>query len=306
MSLFQHTILKKQILACSEKIREVYKLYSAYFLNPEIQENIRNSKEEQFQEGFLRELFVKILGYTLNPTPNYNLITEQKNETNARKADGAILVNGEVIGVIELKDGKTTDLKSIETQAFGYKNYHKKAIYVITSNFEKLRFYIDNAIDYEEFNLFELTEEKFAVLWLCLAYENISKNLPKYLKTESVSKEEQITKELYKDYSAFKRALFDDIRRNNPQFGVLELFKKTQKLLDRLLFILFAEDSGLLPPNSIMEIVNQWEKLKEFGRIPTALRSPKKIFRLYEHRTQRRETRYFCLQRRTFQGRRSA
>jgi restriction endonuclease S subunit len=76
MSLFQHTVLKKQIASRTEKIQEAYKLYAAYFLNPEIQENIRNSKEEQFQEGFLRELFVKILGYTLNPEPNYNLITE--------------------------------------------------------------------------------------------------------------------------------------------------------------------------------------------------------------------------------------
>jgi len=278
MSLFQNTVIKKQIIANADKISEAYKLYADYFHNPSVQENIRNSKEEQFQEGFLRELFVKIFGYTLNPTPNYNLITEQKNETNARKADGAILVNGEVIGVIELKDGKTTDLKSIETQAFGYKNYHKKAVYVITSNFEKLRFYIDNAIDYEEFNLFELTEEKFAVLWLCLSYENISKNLPKHLKTESVSKEEQITKELYKDYSAFKRALFDDIRRNNPQFGALELFKKTQKLLDRLLFILFAEDSGLLPPNSVMEIVKQWEKLKELDEYRPLYDRLKKYF----------------------------
>jgi len=63
MGLFQQTILKKQMLASSEKIRKAYELYAAYFLKPEIQENIRNSKEEQFQEGFLRELFVKILGY---------------------------------------------------------------------------------------------------------------------------------------------------------------------------------------------------------------------------------------------------
>jgi len=47
-------------------------------------------------------LFVKILGYTLHPEPNYNLITEQKNEKDARKADGAILVNSNVVGVIEL------------------------------------------------------------------------------------------------------------------------------------------------------------------------------------------------------------
>jgi hypothetical protein len=126
MSLFQPTILKKQIASCTEKIQEAYKLYAAYFLNPEIQENFRNSKEEQFQEGFLRELFVKILGYTLNPELNYNLITEKKNETNSKKADGAILINGEVKAVIELKDHKTTDLKQVETQAFGYKNNNRK------------------------------------------------------------------------------------------------------------------------------------------------------------------------------------
>jgi hypothetical protein len=66
MSLFQHTILKKQIAAKAEKIGQAYKLYDGYFHNSTIQENIRNSKEEQFQEGFLRELFVKILGYMLS------------------------------------------------------------------------------------------------------------------------------------------------------------------------------------------------------------------------------------------------
>ena len=33
----------------------------------------------------------------------------------------AILVNGEVIGIIELKDTKTINLKQVEAQAFGYK-----------------------------------------------------------------------------------------------------------------------------------------------------------------------------------------
>ena len=100
MSLYQNKILKKYIATESEKIKAAYKMYSNYFHNSDIQENIRNSKEEQFQEGFLRELFVKVLGYTLNPDPNYNLITEKKNETNSRKADGAILVNGGVKAII--------------------------------------------------------------------------------------------------------------------------------------------------------------------------------------------------------------
>ena len=260
MSLFQQTVLKKQMLASSGKIQAAYKLYAAYFHNPEIQENIRNSKEEQFQEGFLRELFVKILGYTLNPEPNYNLITEKKNETNSRKADGAIIVNGEVKAVIELKDHKTTDLKQVEAQAFGYKNNNRKTSYVIISNFEKLRFYIENTIDFEEFNLFELTEDDFAVLWICLAYENIVNDSPKRLKSESANNEDYITKKLYKDYSSFKQLLFENFCKNNPTFDKLELFRKTQKLLDRFLFVFFAEDKGLLPPNSMKRILDQWDR----------------------------------------------
>ncbi|KAA6302654.1 MAG: hypothetical protein EZS26_001161 [Candidatus Ordinivivax streblomastigis] len=268
MSIFQQTIIKKQIASHTEKIQQAYKLYADYFLNLDIQENIRNSKEEQFQEGFLRELFVKILGYTLNPDPDFNLITEKKNETNSKKADGAILVNGEVRGVIELKDHKTTDLKQVESQAFGYKNYNANASYIVISNFEKLRFYIETAVEFEEFNLFALNETDFAVLWICLAYENIAKDLPKQLKNESSNNEEQITKQLYKDYSTFKRELFDNILTNNTHSGAcptashdpLVLFKKTQKLLDRFLFIFFAEDKGLLPPNSMSRIIEQWDK----------------------------------------------
>ena len=118
---FQNTIIKKYTaLLNDEQVKAAWEQYKSYFLNLAIQDNIRASKEEQFQEGFLRELFVKVFGYTLNPTPDYNLITEQKNETDAKKADGAILRDGKVIGVIELKDHKTTDLSHVERQAFGY------------------------------------------------------------------------------------------------------------------------------------------------------------------------------------------
>jgi len=267
--IFQKNILKKYLSTLNADIIEsAWKQYQSYFLNPDIQQNIRQSKEEQFQEGFLRELFVKVLGYTLNPSPNYNLITEQKNESNSKKADGAIIVNDSVVGVIELKDHKTTDLSKIENQAFGYKSQHKNSRYVVISNFEKLRFYIDNAVEHIEWNLFTLTEEQFKELYFCLAWENIKADLPLKAKQESVSREDQVTQQLYKDYSAFKREIFADILANNtndetPKEQILLLFKKTQKLLDRLLFIFFAEDSGLLPPNSMVEILRQWEQLKE-------------------------------------------
>ena len=265
--LFQKNILKKYTDAVPQDVvAQAWQQYQSYFLNPEIQANIRQSKEEQFQEGFLRELFVKVLGYTLNPSPDYNLITEQKNETNSRKADGAILVDGKVVGIIELKDHKTTDLSKIEQQAFGYKSQNQNAVYVVISNFEKLRFYIDNAVECVEFDLFHLTENEFRTLWLCLAYTNIAANLPKRIKTESVSSEDAITNALYRDYTNFKRVLYQDICANNgvaDDDARVELYKKTQKLLDRMLFIFFAEDSGLLPPNTMIRIIDDWRKLAD-------------------------------------------
>ena len=284
--LFQKNIVKKYIATLSgETVNMAWMQYQSYFLDPEVQQNIRQSKEEQFQEGFLRELFVRVLGYTLNPSPDYNLITEQKNETDAKKADGAILMDGKVVGVIELKDHKTTDLSKVESQAFNYKSQHPDARLVVISNFEKLRLYIDNAVEHREWNLFRLSEQEFSELFLCLAWSQVQRGAACTMKQESVSTEDQITKALYRDYSQFKRVLFADIVAHNPAPDDIDskewqllLFKKTQKLLDRLLFIFFAEDGGLLPPNSMVQIIDQWEKLSELDEYQPLYNRIKKYF----------------------------
>ncbi|MDT0678303.1 Eco57I restriction-modification methylase domain-containing protein [Autumnicola musiva] len=293
MALYQVSVLKKYLKLQDDKIIDkAYKKFTSYFQHPEIQENIRKSKEEQFQATFLSELFVNILGYKLNPNPNYNLTTEFKNDSNNRKADGAILQKGNAIGVIELKGTNTKHLEGIRQQAFDYKANQKNCVYVITSNFEKLRFYINDATEFLEFDLFELNRDDFGLLWLCLQHDNIMTGLPLKVKEASLVEEEMITKEFYKDYSVFKRELYRDlVKKNakelksirqselaseslaNEEFQKevnkleknvkLNLFKKSQKLIDRFLFVFFAEDRGLLPPNSIHKIIQNWEMLQD-------------------------------------------
>ncbi len=294
MALFQTSVLKNYLKQTDQKtVAKAYSKYTAYFLNSTIQENIRNSKEEQFQATFLNELFVSVLGYTLNPNPDFNLTTEFKNQKNNRKADGAILEAGNAIGVIELKGTNTKDLESIRRQAFDYKANQKGCIYVITSNFEKLRFYINDATEFEEFNLFELTAGRFALLHLCLHKDNVLNNVPLSVKESSLVEEEKITKRFYADYSRFKRELYRDLVKRNAKrlknSGTAELkeytvgavadtemirleknvklglFKKSQKLIDRFLFIFFSEDRGLLPPNSTVQILEKWKADNDFG-----------------------------------------
>jgi len=275
MSLFQTSVIAKYLKSLDkEAVQIAYVNYKSHFHNTTIRENIRNSKEEQYQEGFLNDLFVNVLGYTKNPAENYNLTTEYKNVKDSKKADGAIVIPTSehahltksaplVIGVIELKGTNVTDLGHVEVQAFSYKNNQPECVYLITSNFEKLRFYIDNAIENLEFNLFTLSEKDFELLYLCLAYSQIEKGIPKKIKDESLSHEDDITKQLYRDYSLFKQELHADLVAKNPEYDTLVLFHKSQKLLSRFLFLFFAEDRELLPPNSVRMILNDWRDLQE-------------------------------------------
>jgi type I restriction-modification system DNA methylase subunit len=284
MALFQKSVQKKFINALDKtKVEAAYQRLLVHFGNPIIQENIRLAKEEQYQEGFLNQLFVEILGYRMSPQPFFNLITEQKNEKNSKKADGAILKNEKAIAVIELKSLKTVDLQSIELQAFSYKNNQSQCVYVITSNFQKVRFYIENAIDWEEFDLFHLSKERFQLLYLCLHAEHLLADLPLRVKKDSLEKEEDITKKLYNDYAGFKKALFKDILSKDKSLDKLLLFKKTQKLLDRFLFIFFAEDKGLLQPNTVREIVNQWNTLKDLDAYQPLYNRFKQYFAYLNH-----------------------
>jgi type I restriction-modification system DNA methylase subunit len=278
MPLFQNSVITKQLQSQDKtKLVVQWNVFKNHFQNPAIQDNIRSSKEEQYQGEFLIDLFVNVLGYTKNPTPNFNVTTEYKNVKDSKKADGAIIINEIVKAVIELKGTNTTDLGKIEVQAFGYKNNQPDCVYVITSNFEKLRFYIDNATEHIEFNLFNLTEKEFELLYLCLAYENIANDVPKKLKEQSVSQEKDITKKLYSDYSLFKRELHQDLVIQNPDFDALTLFKSSQKLLDRFLFIFFAEDRNLLPTNLIFRINKEWKQLRAM-RIDVSLYERYKIY----------------------------
>lgn len=282
MPLFQSSVITKHLQSQNKEIIALrWESFKNHFHNPKVQEEIKSLKEEQYQGEFLEDFFVKILGYTKPASSSetkFNLTTEYKNIKDSKKADGAIIVNDVVKAVIELKGTNTTDLGKIEVQAFGYKNNQPECTYVITSNFEKLRFYIDNAIEHQEFNLFTLTEKDFNLLYLCLAYENIEKDIPKKIKDQSISQEDAITKKLYNDYSLFKRELHQNLVALNPQFDALELFQKSQKLLDRFLFLFFAEDRQLLPPNSVRLILDQWQKLKELDAYTPLFDRFKKYF----------------------------
>ena len=152
MAIFQKSVIKLHLQNLDkEQVEKSYQKFKENY-NPAKIEKIKLLKEEEYQDGFLRDIFVDVFGYILKPDNNFNLVREFKNQDDGKKADGAILKDEKAIVVIELKSTKTKDLKSITEQAFNYKNNQPECKYVITSNFQKLRFYIDYANEFEEFD----------------------------------------------------------------------------------------------------------------------------------------------------------
>jgi hypothetical protein len=94
---------------------------------------------------------------------------------------------------------KTKNLDKIEEQAFNYHNSHSNSRYVIISNFDELRFYIDKKTEYEKFSLFNLSYEEFKKFHLILSYESIKNDIPLKLKEKSST-----SAELSNGYFRFK------------------------------------------------------------------------------------------------------
>ncbi|PRM99870.1 Eco57I restriction-modification methylase domain-containing protein [Aliarcobacter cryaerophilus] len=265
MSMFQKSIIN----SVKQDETKVALRWASFQKFLEKVEYIKTVKEEKYQDGFLVDIFENCLGYTLDMTnpKSFNLEREKKNETDGKKADGVIYVNEKVVGVIELKGQDTKNLDKIETQAFNYHASHSNSKYIIISNFDELRFYVDKKTAYEKFNLFTLNYEEFKKLHLLISYESIKDDVPLKLKEKTNSFEQDISKKLYKDFSNFRTALFENIVKNNlgnealassvlngEDLNQQTLLRLTQKLCDRIIFILFAEDRTLLRTNTIREI----------------------------------------------------
>ena len=92
MALFQKSVLKSQLAKLDEDlIQQSWEAYKSYFLDASKQKIIFEKKEEKLQYEFLLQLFDKSLGYDIG-VGNQNLFVEQKNQTDSKKADGAIKI----------------------------------------------------------------------------------------------------------------------------------------------------------------------------------------------------------------------
>lgn len=239
---------------------------------------LKNAGEVAIHGDFLIDIFSHVLVYKRqieHPT-EWNLTHEQKTKTDATKADGALgfftSKEQDIRAVIELKNIRTDldakqhrkhDKRSPVEQAFGYVHKSgKHCRWVIVSNYEEIRLYhADSSGEYEQFLLPELTEEsEFKRFYALLSAENLlAKEQQSFLDrlySSNEAEEENISKTFYTEYKQVRIHLFEHIKQQNQNYDELVLLEKTQKLLDRFIFVCFCEDTDLLPRTIFRQLVH--------------------------------------------------
>ncbi|MFO1126775.1 MAG: N-6 DNA methylase [Methylocystis sp.] len=246
------TPTREQIEAASEYARMAKK-------------NFGKLTEDSVRPIFFSTILEKLLGYrTADPDAAYSLAFERP--IRHGKVDVALgrfqeeqRLN-EIVAPFEFKGPKTVDLdapmpgrgRSPVQQAWDYAIDTPGARWALASNCLEIRLYgFGRGRDaYEVFDLTKLDDpEEHAKLWLLLSEERFLGGAVDALLQETDSAYRDVTEELYKQYSALRDRLIDFLVNTSegPKVAAVQAIEIAQKLLDRVLFIAFAQRTDLLP-----------------------------------------------------------
>jgi hypothetical protein len=222
---------------------------------------IYNFKETELHGEFAAKIVQGVLGYR-GPigSETFTVATEKAILTGS--VDLALghfsTDRSEIIAPFELKGANTRDLdalmpgrnKTPVQQAWEYATNAPGVKWVLVSNYVELRLYGfgEGTKVYERFDLGKLTDpQEYARFTLLLSAENLLTGRTKGLLEECRREDRDITDALYRDYKSLRAELIHAIRTIAPTVPPLDAIAAAQKILDRVLFIAFAEDTGLLP-----------------------------------------------------------
>jgi hypothetical protein len=274
MALINKHLLQKTLKENRHQILNTQKIFD--HLKIKIYDRIQSKtfkKEEAEKPVILPKLF-ELLGYS-HPE---NFEFEFANQS--RSADITLGVESQGVRqpevMIEWKGIDTTSLdkgKAGETPVSQMWDYIGKtnANFGIVSNFKEFRLYSKQKGQTEFYQVYlediinntdKLEEFVFLFRKTTLLKGDNKQSFLEDLISQSETEQEQITKRFYNDYKQRRLNLFGHLVENNPEINKHILVEKSQKILDRLIFVMFCEDStnNLLPRNILTDTYNLGKK----------------------------------------------
>lgn len=273
--LLEENLWNKQIFE-NEAYENAYKIICKW-ADIDAKGNLQTRKETTLEGEFITEVFGKALGYKVFSENKNSWEIEIKYSVNGGEADAAIglfkhdqKVSPRV--VIELKGPKVNvdrdrfNGRTAIQQCWDYLYALPNCQWGIVCNYVSFRLYYRNQTQraYELFTLQELSNEKtFRQFYYIFQRDGF---LPTVLRQEpradillekSIHQEKEVGDKLYKYYHENRINLIQYLTREPHNKPLQSAIHITQKLLDRVIFIAFCEDRGLLPSNSLKKACDE-------------------------------------------------
>lgn len=265
MSLFHPRVLQKSIKGKAKIPAEHHAILKTWAKNLAV--GIYDKETENDAE-FIQRILIDILGYVGSSTENPTWSVAKNQPVGSGNVDvalGKFSKNSpiEILAPFELKGAKTKDLdavmsgrnKSPVQQAWEYAIDAKGAKWVLVSNYREIRLYAFGygRKDYESFDLSTMTDpDNYHRFQLLLSSDNMLSNKTLKLLKDSDETEKDITNKLYGEYKRLRIRLIDEIIKSSKMLPITAV-EISQTILDRILFIAFAEDKGLLKKDTLKE-----------------------------------------------------
>jgi SAM-dependent methyltransferase len=270
--LFRAEILAPQAAAlpmgeAAEPAREVLRRWTRLLSS----ERAEELKESEILPDFLTDIFYGVLGYVGPSAPGdrVTLSREKRVEVEGESADAVLgdfgggrdrpLVAVEGKGPRDPLDRPFGGRRmSAVDQAYRYA-INLPCDWILVTNLREIRLYHKNHDQrtFERFEIHSLAEKDaaFRQFVFLLGAERVvpaqgTGHLDELLKASDRAGLE-LTRSYYAEYDRIRREILDRLRRANPNVLPEILLFYTQKLLDRVLFVAFAEDRGLLPAETL-------------------------------------------------------
>ena len=228
-------------------------------------------KETALDAHFLREVFTDALGYlpvTQSPE-NYQLeakfVIPGAGEADAALGNFSRGTTPSPVVIMELKgagvnlDKDRFNGRTPVQQCWDYLNALPKCPWGILSNFVTFRLYhrTKGSLAYEEFTLQELRDPKKFRQFYCLFERGGLVRAPagQYLRAphlleKTENRQREVGDKLYDQYSEERYRLIEHLQHKLGK-NLETAIHVAQKLLDRIIFVAFCEDRGLLPEKCI-------------------------------------------------------
>ncbi|WP_339710646.1 DNA methyltransferase [uncultured Sphingosinicella sp.] len=228
--------------------------------------SIETQKETALHGNFKQRIICEVLGYQdFNDSGQWTVDVEA--QIGAGSVDLAFgrfsKSERRIIAPFELKGAKTKNLDAIMPgraktpvqQAWEYASDNVGTKWVLVSNYLEIRLYsyADGRQFHESFDLAKLHDPvEYHRFMLLLSAEHLLSGQTLAILEESRKEDRDITARLYADYRTLRSDLIGAVRTALPEGDPLEAIRLGQTILDRVLFIAFAEDNGLLPDDSLL------------------------------------------------------